>query len=78
MNDLLIVFIVIAISVVTCTLIFLAIHLFIKAFQDEGKGVTVQGQPLTSLCDCEAGSGKTNRYYHAVTCRYRRALEDNP
>jgi hypothetical protein len=77
MNDIFIVIMVIAISVAACTLIFLAVHLFIKAFEDGGRRTAIQGQSLTHLCDCDAGSGKTNRYYHAVSCRYRRTLEDN-
>ena len=77
MNDIFIVIIIIAITIAACTLIFLAAHLFIKAFKDEGRSSEIQGQALTHLCDCDAGSGKTNRYYHAVSCRYRQTLEDN-
>ena len=72
------IFITIVLGAAVLALIYFAVRQLIKAFEGDERNTPIQGQPLTNLCDCEAGSGKKKRYYHAITCRYRQMLEHKP
>jgi len=54
---------------------YFAARQLIKVFSNDVQSTAIEGQPLTDLCDCEAGAGKKGRYYHAINCRYRQFLE---
>ena len=62
-------------GVVIIALGYFAARQLIKVFGDSGQNPPIEDIPLTDLCDCEAGSGKKGRYYHAINCRYRQFLE---
>ena len=66
------------ISAGAIVLVFFAARQLIKVYGDNNQSTSIESQPLPDLCDCEAGSGKKGRYYHAITCRYRQALEHEP
>lgn len=54
---------------------YFAARQLIKVFGDDDQNTPIGGRPLIDLCDCEAGSGRKGRYYHAINCRYRQVLE---
>jgi hypothetical protein len=63
------------IGAVVIALGYFAARQIVKVFGDNGHNSPIEGPPPTDLCDCEAGAGKKGRYYHAINCRYRQALE---
>jgi hypothetical protein len=75
MNTPLTLFITAIIGATVIALGYFAARQLIKVFGDDVQNIPIEGQPLTDLCDCEAGSGKKGRYYHAINCRYRQVLE---
>jgi hypothetical protein len=65
---------IIGVSTVAIFLVFYGFQLLQTALA--GWNSSVQEELPATTCSCGAGIGKTSRYYHAITCTYRIALEE--
>ena len=65
---------IIGVSTVAIFLVFYGFQLLQTILADR-KNTLQEDLPATT-CSCGAGIGKASRYYHAITCTYRIALEE--
>ncbi|MGD8456634.1 MAG: hypothetical protein PVF83_09640 [Anaerolineales bacterium] len=75
MNIILSILIIISSGAAVISLGYFAVRQLVEVFGDDYKSPPIENHYQTELCDCEAGAGKKERYYHAVNCRYRQFLE---
>ncbi len=74
MNPWIMTTLIIGVSTASIFLVFYGFQLLQSVLQD--RNISTQEELPASTCSCGTGTSKTSRYYHAITCDYRIALEE--